>query len=82
MERIKKEYVGTTIKKGISTYVLREDMTQKEIAFIKNMVSPHFVEEVVEEEIRNDFGTISEEELDLDAIPKNKPKRKKDDLHK
>ena len=44
--KIKNKYVGATIVKSGSKYKLTSDMSQKAISFIKNSVSPEYVEVV------------------------------------
>jgi hypothetical protein len=70
MIRIKKEYIGRVIIKGSNKYELTEDMTQKQILFIKNMVSPHFIEDDiidVGDEYRN---------VEVDKVIKDEPIKK------
>ena len=45
MLRIKKKYLGKKIEKGVQTYTLSNQLTQKQLLHIKNMVSADYVEE-------------------------------------
>jgi hypothetical protein len=65
MYRIKKEYIGKNIIKGSNNILLRDDMTDKEILYVKNIISPHFVEEVIEEviQVKIEEGKITEEPI-------------------
>jgi len=48
MERIKKQHLGKVIVKGNQRIELTEDLSQKQILFIKNIISKDFVEVVPE----------------------------------
>jgi len=53
MLKIKTQYIGSTVKKGVSSYYLSDSLSQKEIQFIGKMVSPYFIEEVTEDIIED-----------------------------
>ncbi len=44
--KIKDKYIGATVIKAGSKYKLTSEMSQKAISFIKNSVSPEYVEVV------------------------------------
>ena len=64
--RIKKEHLGKIIGRGNDTYILTSDLSQKQLMFIKNMVSSSFVEDVIEKPIE-----VLDEPIEV------KPKKKK-----
>lgn len=45
MLRIRKEHIGKRVGNGNTLYILTEDLTQKQLLYIKNMVADAFVEE-------------------------------------
>lgn len=45
MLRIKKIHIGKNIIKGSTSFILNESLTQKEMLYIKNMISSDFIEE-------------------------------------
>ena len=65
MDRIKKEYIGKRVIKGSTIFILREDMTEKEIKHIKTKI-PFFVEnieviEVIDDSDDSDDSVLKEE---------------------
>lgn len=69
MLKIKKEHLNKRIGKGSDVYVLSEDLTQKQLMFIKNMVSDAFVEEYDEAK--------EKAEKEVDAYVNHEPRKKK-----
>lgn len=68
MLRLKKEHAGKIIAKGNETLTLSDDMSQKQLLYVKNMISAGFVEDVSEEK------HVAEKEVE--AYVSAKPKKK------
>tara|TARA_R110000803_G_scaffold150192_1_gene215601 strand:+ start:3682 stop:3888 length:207 start_codon:yes stop_codon:yes gene_type:complete len=66
MERIKIEHLGKVIVKGNQRIELTEDLNQKQILFIKNIISKDFVE------------VVPEVVVETEEKPKTKRKQKYD----
>ena len=66
MERIKIEHLGKVIVKGNQRIELTEDLSQKQILFIKNIISKDFVE------------VVPEVVVETEEKPKTKRKQKYD----
>ena len=72
MLRLKKEHIGKVITKGNDRITLTEEMSQKQLLYVKNMISAEFVEDVSEEK------HVAEKEVEAYVSAKQKTKRNKD----
>jgi hypothetical protein len=71
MLRIKKIHIGKNIIKGSTSIILSENLTQKELLFIKNMVCSDFIEE---------YDELAESKKQVESYVKTKVKKEKDEL--
>ncbi len=46
--RIRKQHINKYVHKGSHTFKLDENLTQKQLLFIKNMISSDFIESIPE----------------------------------
>ncbi|MCP4761433.1 MAG: hypothetical protein GY870_06600 [archaeon] len=76
--KIKDKYIGKFILKGNNRIELKEEMSERDLLFIKNNISPFFLEEenLVEIEVIVPEETIEKE----NKLPRKK-RKKKDDIH-
>ena len=76
--KIKDKYIGKFILKGNNRIELKEEMSEKDLLFIKNNISPFFLEEenLVEIEV-----IVPEETIEKENKHPRKKRKKKDDIH-
>ena len=68
MLRVKKEHLGKRISKGNDTITLTDELSQRELLFICNMVSDSFIEDVPNNKKKG--LTKGDAEADLNGTPR------------
>jgi len=81
MLKIEEKYIGTTLIQGNSRMVLNDELSQRELLYIKNRISDKYVTEFneFEGEIEAEIAVehIIDEPIIEEGIIEPKPKRKK-----
>lgn len=75
--KVKEKYVNSTIQKGRDTIVLNDDLTQKELLWIHNVLNSEFVEFVEDKPL-----IVEEDSIETKKTTKKKTYKKKSKINK
>jgi hypothetical protein len=79
MLRIKKEHIGKRLVKGNEFIELTNNLTDKQILYVKNMISADYVEEVIEKntvEVKEPETSLEKAEREVKSYTKKSRKNK------